>query len=211
MAASKSCRREKSPSDLTRYYLKKLLSPKVEIHVLPGGMKPVRMTKGAIGYDCFARAVVCAKTMDPNNKLLRRNLYDFVNPPEDPVIAQHVEHKDGMNQFRIDPGEQFTVGIGFVTRMPFPLMYWVAPRSGLSSRYGITISNAPGTVDPDYRGEAGANLRNNGTSPFYLGHGMRIVQILFQWVVIPGLTDIATHEELMDTERGAGGFGHTGQ
>ena len=53
--------------------------------------------------------------------------------------------------YQMDPGESVLVGIGFITEMEWPMFYWVAPRSGLAAKWGITVTNAPGTVDPDYR------------------------------------------------------------
>lgn len=168
-----------------------IIHPPVDIHVLPGGQMPIRKTDGAIGYDACIRAIVSPWDMDPENPLLRKTLNT------DP-------------KFVLRPGKRVTVGLGFVTRMPFPLFYWVAPRSGLASKHGISITNAPGTVDPDYRGEAGAVVQNNGEQDFILERGMRIVQILFMWACIPVFKEILTHDELLDTERGAGGFGSTG-
>src|SRR3989344_1811948 len=61
--------------------------------------------------------------------------------------------------------------------MDRPMFYWVAPRSGLAAKWGITITNAPGTVDPDYRGEAGVLVYNRNPHTFDLWHGMRVAQI----------------------------------
>ncbi len=112
--------------------------------------------------------------------------------------------------YRMYPNESVLVGIGFVTAMPFPLFYWVAPRSGLASRYGITVTNAPGTVDPDYRGEAGVLVYNRNQHCFDLKRNMRIAQIIFQWAIIPEIIEISRYDELSNTGRGAGGFGSTG-
>ncbi|MDE1970090.1 MAG: dUTP diphosphatase [Patescibacteria group bacterium] len=108
------------------------------------------------------------------------------------------------------PGESVLVGIGFITEMPYPMFYWVAPRSGLASRHGITVTNAPGTVDPDYRGEAGVLIYNRSEYPFDLKHNMRIAQIIFSNALIPNLVPMETFEELTATKRGSGGFGSTG-
>ena len=110
----------------------------------------------------------------------------------------------------MDPQESVLVGIGFVTQMTFPMFYWVAPRSGLASKWGITVTNAPGTVDPDYRGEAGVLVFNRNNSPFDLKYNMRIAQIIFQTALIPDFTVVTNSYELEGTRRGTGGFGSTG-
>ncbi|HEY4510470.1 MAG TPA: dUTP diphosphatase [Candidatus Paceibacterota bacterium] len=189
----------------------------VKVYVLPGGKLPERKTDGAIGYDVSLRAIVSPKEMDAENPVLRKVLFDFKNPPEDPELLRHVltvssdEKLGAQNElvYNLDPGESVLGGIGFITEMSFPMFYWVAPRSGLASKYGITVTNAPGTVDPDYRGEAGVLIYNRSSVPFFLRHNMRIAQIIFQWAIIPELlnTDI---DQLLSTNRGAGGFGSTG-
>ena len=83
----------------------------------------------------------------------------------------------------------------------------VRPRSGLALKHGITVLNAPGTIDADYRGELGVIVINHGTEPVTINHGMRIAQIL-----LAPVTRIAWRETdaLGETARGAGGFGSTG-
>ncbi|TSC81942.1 MAG: dUTP pyrophosphatase [Parcubacteria group bacterium Gr01-1014_20] len=190
--------------------------PKVLLNVLPGGRMPERQTDGAIGYDVYARAVVSAHTMDPKNPNLRQTLFDFTNLPPNPDVARHVSKKDfndgnGKEPIYImDPGESVLVGIGFITAMSFPMFYWVAPRSGLASKWGITVTNAPGTVDPDYRGEAGVLVYNRNETTFDLRRGMRIAQIIFQWALMPEIAIVNSPEDLPTTSRGSGGFGSTG-
>jgi len=86
----------------------------------------------------------------------------------------------------------------------------VAPRSGLASKWGITVTNAPGTIDPDYRGEAGVLVYNRNNHPYDLKHNMRIAQIIFQWALIPVIAEVKRHRDLGSTNRGTGGFGSTG-
>jgi dUTP pyrophosphatase len=112
--------------------------------------------------------------------------------------------------YRMEPGESVLVGVGFITEMPYPLFYWTAPRSGLASRWLISITNAPGTVDPDYRGEAGILVHNRGKGTFDLRHNMRIAQIVFTWAVIPSFELVEHLKDLSGTPRGPGGFGSTG-
>jgi len=148
--------------------------------------------------------------MDLNNPNLRKTLFDFETVPSDPKIARHVIETDKGLVYRMDPGESVLVGMGFITEMQFPMFYWVAPRSGLASKWGITVTNAPGTVDPDYRGEAGVLVYNRNTTSFDLEHNMRIAQIVFQIALIPEIAEVTAQEELDGTQRGAGGFGSTG-
>ncbi|MEK7560698.1 MAG: dUTP diphosphatase [Patescibacteria group bacterium] len=190
-------------------------APEVIVHLLPGGKMPERQTVGAIGYDVYLRAIVSPSEMDPENPRLRKTLFDFLHLPHDPAVAAHViaqpnKSGDMVLAYRLDPMESVLVGIGFITAMPFPLFYWVAPRSGLASRWGITVTNAPGTVDPDYRGEAGVLVYNRNDRPFMLQKDMRIAQIVFQWAVIPEFRTVAEFNQIPQTTRGAGGFGSTG-
>jgi dUTP pyrophosphatase len=190
--------------------------PPVRFFVLPGGKLPERKTTGAIGFDVFLRSVVSPFSMDPSNKDLRKTLFDFKTKPEHSKdveelnAANHVFEKEGKLVYRMDPGESVLVGVGFVTEMEFPLFYWIAPRSGLSSKFGITVTNAPGTVDPDYRGEAGVLVYNRNDHTFDLEQDFRIAQIIFQVAVIPEVLVAASYEELSKSDRGAGGFGSTG-
>src|SRR3989338_8413208 len=90
------------------------------------------------------------------------------------------------------------------------IFHWVAPRSGLASKWRITVTNAPGTVDPDYRGEAGVLLLNINSNPIPLTKDMKIAQAIFQMAIIPELVEVSSHQELTTTKRGVGGFGSTG-
>jgi len=182
----------------------------LSICALPGGKLPERKTKGAIGYDTYLRAVVSVNEMDSYNPNLRKTLFDFKNMPTDNEVARHVFKVEDRLVYRMDPGESVLVGIGFVAQMLFPMFYWVAPRSGLASRWGITVTNAPGTVDPDYRGEAGVLVYNRKETPFDLEHDMRIAQIIFQTALIPKFKVVKKVEDLGRTSRGVGGFGSTG-
>lgn len=196
---------------LRNWLINLLFSPPVQIHVLPGGKMPERKSSGAIGHDCYLRAVVSPNEMDSNHPVFRKNLFDFSNMPDDPEVARHIKRRDdGELVYVMDPGESVLVGIGFATAMDFPMFYWVTPRSGLSSKFGITVTNAPGTVDPDYRGEAGVLVYNRNNHPFELEHNFRICQVIFSWAIIPSFIFVGNHEELGSSERGTGGFGSTG-
>ena len=94
--------------------------------------------------------------------------------------------------------------------IPFPFFADLRPRSGLASKYHITVTNAPGTLDPDYRGEAAAVIHNLGKEVFYIEKNMRIAQLVFLRAEIPMLHEVSCHSALNGTARGAGGFGSTG-
>jgi dUTP pyrophosphatase len=185
------------------------------MHVLPGGREPRRQTDGAIGYDVYTRAVVSPHGMDAVNPRLRKTLFDF-GSIIDPSVADKIEMHtpEGKNApeltYRLDVGKMVLCGTGFATAMPFPLCYLTLCRSGMAAKYNIVVSNGPGTIDPDYRGEAGIILENRGTKPFYVYSGMRIAQIIFMWVLIPRFNMVLDHEKLGTTRRNAGGFGSTG-
>ena len=83
----------------------------------------------------------------------------------------------------------------------------VRPRSGLAFRYGLTVTNAPGTIDSDYRGELKVLLVNLGSDPITIERGMRIAQLVIAPAVQASVSEVATLDE---TDRGAGGFGSTG-
>ncbi|RXZ76910.1 dUTP diphosphatase [Paenibacillaceae bacterium] len=105
------------------------------------------------------------------------------------------------------PGERRLIPTGFAIAMPEQLEAQIRPRSGLAYKHGITCLNSPGTIDADYRGEVKVLLVNLGSEPFTIERGERIAQMVFQ--VVP-LVSLEPCDELPDTVRGAGGFGHTG-
>ena len=108
----------------------------------------------------------------------------------------------------LEPGSITLVPLGFAMALPPGFEGQVRPRSGLASRHGITLPNAPGTIDSDYRGEVKIPLVNLGDSTFTIEQGMRIAQMIIAPVVQAQLQEV---EDLDDSERGAGGFGSTGQ
>jgi dUTP pyrophosphatase len=104
-------------------------------------------------------------------------------------------------------GEIKLIPCGFAMAVPKGYEAQVRPRSGLASKHGITMVNAPGTIDSDYRGEVFVPLINLGKAAFTVERGMRIAQMLI--LPVPEV-EIAEVEELDETKRGGGGFGHTG-
>ncbi|WP_047154643.1 dUTP diphosphatase [Aneurinibacillus tyrosinisolvens] len=105
------------------------------------------------------------------------------------------------------PGERALIPAGFAMAMPHNLEAQVRPRSGLAYKKGITTLNSPGTIDADYRGEVGVILINHGSELFTVQRGERIAQLVFQWV--PHV-EFELVDRLEETQRGSGGFGHTG-
>jgi dUTP pyrophosphatase len=108
----------------------------------------------------------------------------------------------------LEPGRRTLVGTGFAIALPSSCEGQIRPRSGLAARHGVTVLNAPGTVDPDYRGEVKVLLINLGEDPVEIAAGDRIAQL----VVAPiSRLELIEVEELPETTRGAGGFGSTGR
>lgn len=107
----------------------------------------------------------------------------------------------------LKPGARAVVPTGFAIALPRGFEAQVRPRSGLAARHGVTVLNAPGTIDADYRGEVGVILVNHGSADFTVTRGMRIAQMVIAPVSLATLAEAA---ELPDTARGAGGFGSTG-
>ncbi|EGK13668.1 dUTP diphosphatase [Kroppenstedtia eburnea] len=112
------------------------------------------------------------------------------------------------DELRLEPGEWRLVPTGIALEMPTGLEAQVRPRSGLALKHGITLLNSPGTIDADYRGEISVILHNLGKEPFVVRRGERIAQLVFQQVPFVRLTEM---EKLGSTDRGSGGFGHTGK
>lgn len=110
-------------------------------------------------------------------------------------------------EFTLAPGEIRAVSTGLEMELPEGMECQVRPRSGLAARYGILVPNAPGTIDPDYRGELRVLLLNAGREPVTLGRGERIAQLVFARFETPGVEEV---ESLSATPRGDGGFGSTG-
>ena len=109
------------------------------------------------------------------------------------------------------PGQRRLVPTGLVMAIPPEFEGQVWPRSGLALRHGLTVLNAPGTIDADYRGEVQVLLINQGEAPFDLRRGERIAQLLVAPVESWTWRPEPTVEALGDTERGAGGYGSTGR
>ena len=106
------------------------------------------------------------------------------------------------------PGERALIPTGLCMEIPLGFEVQVRPRSGLALKHVITLANAPGTIDSDYRGELGVILLNAGDAPFEVVHGERIAQLVVAPVV---QAEFALVQGLSGTARGGGGFGSTGR
>ena len=107
----------------------------------------------------------------------------------------------------IPPTGRVRIPTGLFVEIPPGFEAQVRPRSGLAARYGVTVLNAPGTIDSDYRGEVEVILVNLGDGPFIVKNGDRIAQMLVSPVI---RAEISEKGSLSETERGTGGFGSTG-
>jgi dUTP pyrophosphatase len=111
-------------------------------------------------------------------------------------------------ELTIAPGSVAAIATGFALAIPAGFEGQVRPRSGLALRHGVTVLNAPGTIDADYRGEIQVLLVNFGAESFFVNRGLRIAQL----VVTPVLrAHVAETKKLNKTKRGEKGFGSTGQ
>ena len=109
---------------------------------------------------------------------------------------------------RLEPGQRALVPTGIAIELPPGYEAQVRPRSGLALRHGLTLLNAPGTIDSDYRGEIGVILINLGQEVVELERGSRIAQLVVAKVETVHLEEVGS---LGGSERGKGGFGHSGQ
>jgi len=134
--------------------------------------------------------------------------------PEVALPAYESAHAAGMDvrsaietPIELPPGEVRLIPCGFAIAVPVGYEAQLRPRSGLAVKHAISMPNAPGTIDADYRGEVQLPLINHGREPFTVEPAMRIGQMLIKPVP---RTVWAEVDELPDTQRGEGGFGHTG-
>lgn len=134
---------------------------------------------------------------------------------QDVPLPRHMSaHAAGMDlhaacdgELTLEPGRVRRVGCGFYVQVPAGCEAQIRPRSGLALRHGIILPNSPGTIDADYRGEVCVILGNFGTEAFTIRRGMRIAQMVICPVAHAELREV---DELEESARGDGGFGHTG-
>lgn len=137
-----------------------------------------------------------------------------VNKGRQPLPAYATEQSAGMDlranieePITLRPMERRLVPTGLYIALPSGYEAQVRPRSGLALKHGITVLNAPGTIDADYRGEVGVLLVNLSAEPFVVNDGERIAQMV---IARHETAEFEQVDELDATERGAGGYGHTG-
>lgn len=111
----------------------------------------------------------------------------------------------------LQPLERKLIPTGLFIELPLDCEAQVRPRSGLALKHGITVLNSPGTIDADYRGEIGVILVNLSQEPFEIQPGERIAQMVVSRFCQEELVKVESLDDLSDTERGAGGFGHSGK
>jgi dUTP pyrophosphatase len=133
---------------------------------------------------------------------------------EIPLLQYMTEHSSGMDLYAaideettLEPGERKLIPTGIALSIPKGYEGQVRPRSGLALKNGVTLVNTPGTIDADYRGEVGVLLINFGRQQFTVRRGDRVAQLVIAPVI---QATIELVDELDDTPRSAGGFGHTG-
>ena len=133
---------------------------------------------------------------------------------DSPLPAYQSEHAAGMDVHAhlpegvtIEPGKIALIPTGFAIAVPEGYEAQLRPRAGLACRFGVTLPNCTGTIDADYRGEVKVALINLGQSGFVVEPGMRICQMIIKEVPRCVWQEV---DELSETLRGAGGFGHTG-
>lgn len=131
-----------------------------------------------------------------------------------PLPRYQTEHAAGMDvcaavesDLVLEPRQPQAVPTGLFLAIPTGYEAQVRPRSGLALKHGVTLGNPPGTIDADYRGELRIVMINLSDEPFTITRGMRVAQIVFAPVCRAQLNVVQT---LSVTERGEGGFGHTG-
>lgn len=139
----------------------------------------------------------------------------IVNKSHHRLPAYESEHAAGMDlramtekPITLKPLERKLVGTGLYIELPPGYEAQVRPRSGLAIKHGITVLNSPGTIDADYRGEIGVILINLSDTEFIINDGDRIAQMI---ISRHEKADLIDAEEINDTKRGAGGFGHSGK
>ena len=136
----------------------------------------------------------------PSNK-------DVPLPARATASAAGYDVRSSDETFTLFPQSAKLVSTGFNMELPEGMECQVRPRSGLAMKYGITIPNSPGTIDPDYRGEVQVLIRNEGIEPVLISRGDRIAQLVFHRFSAP---DIVECQELGNSDRGRSGFGSTG-
>ena len=139
-------------------------------------------------------------------KIINKSNHDL--PHYETIASAGMDLRANLSESRIlKPLERSIVGTGLFIELPIGIEAQVRPRSGLAAKKGITVLNAPGTIDADYRGEIGVILVNLSNEDFTINNGERIAQLVIAKHERANWEEV---EELSETERGEGGFGSTG-
>lgn len=140
------------------------------------------------------------------------NASDNALPAYESAMAAGLDIRANLTEPMIlNPGERKLVPTGLYLELPENCEAQIRPRSGLAFKHGITVLNSPGTIDPDYRGEVKVLLINLSNEAFEIQNGERIAQMVISRFQQIEWQSVGSVEELSDTERGAGGFGHSGK
>ena len=115
-------------------------------------------------------------------------------------------YSDNTDDIILHPMQRVLISSGFVISLPIGFEAQIRPRSGLALKHGITVLNSPGTIDSDYRGEVKVIIINLSNTDFTISHGTRIAQMIISKHEV---VDFNLVEEIDETVRGSGGFGHT--
>ena len=139
-------------------------------------------------------------------KIINKSSHDL--PNYETIASAGMDLRANLSEDRVlKPLERSVVGTGLFIELPVGIEAQVRPRSGLAAKKGISVLNAPGTIDADYRGEIGVILVNLSNEDFTIENGERVAQLVIakheraEWIEV---------NELSETSRGAGGFGSTG-
>tara|TARA_R110002111_G_scaffold15830_9_gene41027 strand:- start:283 stop:744 length:462 start_codon:yes stop_codon:yes gene_type:complete len=152
--------------------------------------------------------------MQDNTQTIAVPIMRLPNNDDVPLPDYQSEHAAGMDlhaavedTVTIPAGEIRLIPCGFAMAVPVGYEAQVRPRSGIATKFGISMPNAPGTIDADYRGQVMVPLINHSSQPFDVTRTMRIAQMIIKPVPRTQWQEVT---ELPPTDRGAGGFGHTG-
>ncbi len=139
------------------------------------------------------------------------NSSDNALPAYESTLAAGMDLRANLSEsITLHPGERKLVPTGLFIELPNDCEAQIRPRSGLAFKHGITVLNSPGTVDADYRGEIKVLLINLSNEPFVIEHGERIAQMVIAKFQQADIQEVSSLEELSNTQRGTGGFGHSG-
>lgn len=120
-------------------------------------------------------------------------------------------HANNQSPILIEPGKRASVSTGLYMEIPEGYEGQIRPRSGLTLKHGVTVLNAPGTIDSDYRGEIKVILHNTSDKNFFVNYGDRIAQMIFAKYERATFSEVDSIDGMQVTDRGAGGFGSTGK